>query len=189
MCARLQTGGWLLGSCRRRRRAWRGTRAHRERFAPPRGQLRERLPRGRRAQPARGRSARFPRGHVLPALAPDAAPEPPRRRRRPSDGAFAAETTGWRRADIGSGNGHGNARSLVRALVPIALGGTANGVTLLSPDTIDLIFQEQFKGTDLVLAMPVRWGSVSACRNRMRCQTFRMRRSAFGAVGAARWLS
>jgi CubicO group peptidase (beta-lactamase class C family) len=38
------------------------------------------------------------------------------------------------------------------------LGGTANGVRLLSPDTIDLIFQEQANGTDLVLAMPARWG-------------------------------
>lgn len=72
--------------------------------------------------------------------------------------ALAAETSAWRRADIGSGNGHGNARSLVRALSPISLGGSANGVRLLSPDTIDLIFQEQANGTDLVLAMPARWG-------------------------------
>ena len=75
-----------------------------------------------------------------------------------SDGALAAETTAWRRADIGSANGHGNARSLVRVLSPISSGGTANGVRLLGPDTIDLIFQEQADGVDLVLAMPVRWG-------------------------------
>jgi CubicO group peptidase (beta-lactamase class C family) len=74
------------------------------------------------------------------------------------ESALAAETTAWRRADIGSGNGHGNARSLVRALSPISLGGTVNGVRLLNPDTIDLIFQEQANGTDLVLAMPARWG-------------------------------
>lgn len=75
-----------------------------------------------------------------------------------SDAALAAETAQWRRADIGSANGHGNARSLVRALSPISLGGTVNGVRLLSPATIDLIFQEQANGTDLVLAMPSRWG-------------------------------
>lgn len=75
-----------------------------------------------------------------------------------SDSALAAETTGWRRADVGSANGHANARSLVRALSPISLGGSANGVRLLSPDTIDLIFKEQANGIDLVLAMPVRWG-------------------------------
>ena len=74
------------------------------------------------------------------------------------EAAVAAETIAWRRADIGSANGHGNARSLVRALSPIALGGKANGVQLFSRTTIDLIFQEQFNGIDLVLAMPSRWG-------------------------------
>ena len=72
--------------------------------------------------------------------------------------AESATTIAWRRADIGSANGHGNARSLARALSPISLGGKANGVRLLSPDTIDLIFQEQANGIDLVLAMPLRWG-------------------------------
>ncbi|MGH3524435.1 MAG: serine hydrolase domain-containing protein, partial [Mycobacterium sp.] len=74
------------------------------------------------------------------------------------EAALAAETAEWRRAEIGSVNGHGNARSLVRALSPISLGGTVNGIRLLSPDTIDLIFQEQSNGIDLVLAMPSRWG-------------------------------
>jgi len=74
------------------------------------------------------------------------------------EAALAAETAEWRRADIGSANGHGNARSLARALSPISLGGSANGVHLLSPHTIDLIFQEQANGIDLVLAMPSRWG-------------------------------
>jgi hypothetical protein len=36
------------------------------------------------------------------------------------------------------------------------LGGTANGVRLLGPDTVDLIFQEQANGFDLVRFMPVR---------------------------------
>jgi CubicO group peptidase (beta-lactamase class C family) len=74
------------------------------------------------------------------------------------DGALEAETTAWRRAEIGSANGHGNARSLVRVLSPISLGGTVNGIQLLSPETIDLIFQEQSNGLDLVLFMPSRWG-------------------------------
>lgn len=74
------------------------------------------------------------------------------------ESALAAETTAWRRADIGSANGHGNARSLVRVLSPISLGGSVNGTRLLDSDTIDLIFREQVNGTDLVLAMPARWG-------------------------------
>jgi CubicO group peptidase (beta-lactamase class C family) len=72
--------------------------------------------------------------------------------------AERANTVAWRRADMGAVNGHGNARSLVRALSPLSLGGQANGVQLLSPTTIDLIFNEQANGTDLVLGMPVRWG-------------------------------
>ena len=38
------------------------------------------------------------------------------------------------------------------------MGGTANGVQLLSPDTIDLIFEEQSNGVDLVLMIPLRFG-------------------------------
>jgi CubicO group peptidase (beta-lactamase class C family) len=75
-----------------------------------------------------------------------------------TEAALAAETTAWRRAEIGSANGHANGRSLVRTLSPISLGGNVNGVTLLGPKTIDLIFQEQANGVDLVLAMPARWG-------------------------------
>lgn len=76
----------------------------------------------------------------------------------PMVGAEVAHTAAWRRADIGGANGHGNARSLVRALSPISLGGKANGVQLLNPETIDLIFQEQSNGNDLVLAVPLRMG-------------------------------
>jgi CubicO group peptidase (beta-lactamase class C family) len=72
--------------------------------------------------------------------------------------ALIVETTPWRRADIGGVNGHGNARALARALSPISLGGKANGVQLLSPETIDLIFQEQSYGPDQVLLVPLRFG-------------------------------
>jgi CubicO group peptidase (beta-lactamase class C family) len=75
-----------------------------------------------------------------------------------SEAALIAQTTAWRRAEIGSANGHGNARSLVRALSAISLGGRVNGLQLLRPETIDLIFQEQANGIDLVLGMPTRWG-------------------------------
>ncbi|MCW2629665.1 serine hydrolase domain-containing protein [Mycobacterium sp.] len=75
-----------------------------------------------------------------------------------SNGAAIAETAAWRRADIGAANGHGNARALARALSPISLGGKANGVELLSQDTIELIFQEQSSGIDQVLLIPLRFG-------------------------------
>ncbi|OBI75167.1 serine hydrolase domain-containing protein [Mycobacterium sp. E740] len=74
------------------------------------------------------------------------------------DVAAVAETTDWRRADIGAANGHGNARGLARALSPISLGGKANGVQLLSQRTIDMIFEEQSNGPDQVLMIPLRFG-------------------------------
>ena len=50
---------------------------------------------------------------------------------------------GWRRAEVPAGNGHGNARSLVRAQTAVANGGSAFGVNLISPAAIEQIFREQ----------------------------------------------
>lgn len=72
--------------------------------------------------------------------------------------ATIAHTPDWRRADLGAVNGHGNARSIAKILSVIALGGARDGVRLLSPATIDRIFDEQANGVDLVLGIPLRWG-------------------------------
>ncbi|MFI1917808.1 serine hydrolase domain-containing protein [Nocardia sp. NPDC020380] len=72
--------------------------------------------------------------------------------------AEAANTAPWRRADLGAYNGHANARSLARIMSVIPRGGTVDGITLLSPATIDLIFQEQSNGPDKVLGVPLRFG-------------------------------
>ncbi|MEM7273581.1 MAG: serine hydrolase domain-containing protein [Actinomycetota bacterium] len=64
----------------------------------------------------------------------------------------------WRRAEIGAANGHGNARSVARIQSVVANGGEVDGVRLLAPATIDLIFREQANGEDLVLGMPIRFG-------------------------------
>ena len=72
--------------------------------------------------------------------------------------AGAANTPAWRRAELGALNGHGNARSVARILRVLALGGAADGVRLLSPDAIGLIFDEQSHGPDLVLGVPLRFG-------------------------------
>jgi CubicO group peptidase (beta-lactamase class C family) len=69
-----------------------------------------------------------------------------------------ANTPGWRRADMGALNGHGNARSVLRMLKALSLDGAAEAVRLVSPDTISLIFQEQSHGIDLVLGVPLRFG-------------------------------
>lgn len=67
-------------------------------------------------------------------------------------------TEGWRRADIGAGNGHGNARSLARLQSALACGGEVDGVRLLSPRTIERIFEVQSDGIDLVIGMPLKIG-------------------------------
>jgi len=76
----------------------------------------------------------------------------------PHADAQTANTPGWRRADIGAANGHGNARSVARVMSVVARGGEVDGVRLLSPETIDLIFREQQNGVDLVLGVPLRFG-------------------------------
>ncbi len=72
--------------------------------------------------------------------------------------ADVANTPGWRRADIGAANGHGNARSVARVMSVVARGGQVDGIRLLGPVTIDLIFREQSNGLDLVLGVPLRLG-------------------------------
>ncbi|MFJ1763305.1 serine hydrolase domain-containing protein [Amycolatopsis sp. NPDC088138] len=76
----------------------------------------------------------------------------------PAIDASVANTPAWRRAELGAVNGHGNARSVARILSALALGGTVDGVRLLGPDTIGLIFEEQANGVDLGLGIPLRWG-------------------------------
>jgi hypothetical protein len=40
----------------------------------------------------------------------------------------------------------------------VACGGEVDGVRLLSPQTIDRIFEVQSNGIDLVIGMPSKWG-------------------------------
>lgn len=76
----------------------------------------------------------------------------------PRRGPEMANTVAWRRADIGAANGHGNARSVARIQAVVANGGTLDGVELLSPPTIDRIFDEQSNGWDPVLQEKQRFG-------------------------------
>ena len=74
------------------------------------------------------------------------------------DPTALGNTPEWRRAEIGASNGHGNARGIGRIVSALTHGGISRGVRLLSPETVELIFQEQASGTDLYLNAPVRWG-------------------------------
>ena len=76
----------------------------------------------------------------------------------PPPDAEKSWTADWRQAEIGAANGHGNARSVARIQSLVANGGELDGLRLLSPETIELIFQEQSNGVDLVLGLPLRFG-------------------------------
>ncbi|KAH7075322.1 beta-lactamase [Paraphoma chrysanthemicola] len=64
----------------------------------------------------------------------------------------------WRSAELSASNGHSNAASVGRIMSTVSLGGTNGGRDFLSPATIDLIFQEQQNGRDLVVDRHIRWG-------------------------------
>lgn len=64
----------------------------------------------------------------------------------------------WRQAEIGAVNGHGNARSIARLQSIVSGGGELDGKRILSPETIELIFQQQADGLDLGIMTPLRFG-------------------------------
>lgn len=72
--------------------------------------------------------------------------------------ASDSRTRGWRMAEIPAGNGHGNARSVVRVQTLLACGGEAFGKRLMSPGGARRVFEQQTDGVDLVLGMPVKFG-------------------------------
>jgi CubicO group peptidase (beta-lactamase class C family) len=67
-------------------------------------------------------------------------------------------TEAWRRAEIPAAGGHGNARCVARVQSVLACGGEVDGVRLLSEAGCDKVFEEQARGTDLVLGTPLRLG-------------------------------
>jgi CubicO group peptidase (beta-lactamase class C family) len=72
--------------------------------------------------------------------------------------AAEANTIPWRRAVLPASGGFGNARSVASIHAPMACGGEANGVRLLSPTGADPVFDEQIYAQDLVLPLKVRLG-------------------------------
>jgi CubicO group peptidase (beta-lactamase class C family) len=72
--------------------------------------------------------------------------------------ASMAHHAWWRRAEIPAANGQGNARSVATVQSIIAGRGQARGIRLLSPESTDVIFEEQANGIDKVLATLLRFG-------------------------------
>jgi CubicO group peptidase (beta-lactamase class C family) len=73
--------------------------------------------------------------------------------------AEASWTDPWRQAEIPAANGHGNARSVATIQAAVANGGQVGGVRLLSDAGVARIFTEQAYGSDLVLGVPIRFGT------------------------------
>ena len=67
-------------------------------------------------------------------------------------------TAPMRTVSLAGINGHGNARSIARIQSAVSHGGEVDGVRLLSPTTIERIFEVQADGVDQVLLTPMRWG-------------------------------
>jgi CubicO group peptidase (beta-lactamase class C family) len=98
-----------------------------------------------------------------PPLNLDLAQLPPDHPARKTLGAFqldatAPRTDAWRGAEIGAANGFSNARAVARIQSVITNGGEVDGVRLLSPATIERIFEVQSDGVDLVLFEQLRFG-------------------------------
>ena len=74
-------------------------------------------------------------------------------------------SAGWRQAEIPAANGHGNARSIVRAQTALANGGSAFGVELLSAAGCNKALAPQTEGIDLVLGIPVNFAMGYALAN------------------------
>lgn len=68
------------------------------------------------------------------------------------------QTREWRAAEIPAAGGIGNARSIARIHSAIACGGSVDGVTLMSEAGVEAILDEQTRGKDMVLGMPVVFG-------------------------------
>lgn len=65
----------------------------------------------------------------------------------------------WRQSAVGAAGGHGNARGIAQAHAVISHRGEVGGVRLLSSETVDRIFEVQADGVDLVLGVPLTWGT------------------------------
>jgi CubicO group peptidase (beta-lactamase class C family) len=83
------------------------------------------------------------------------APEPPAGTAiRLSDGNSVA----WRRAEMLSASGYGNARSVAAVQSVLACGGSVHGTRLLSKQACERAREEQYRGIDQLLGSSVRYG-------------------------------
>ncbi|GAB2963393.1 serine hydrolase domain-containing protein [Saccharothrix stipae] len=93
-----------------------------------------------------------------PGSAGEAAPGLAGEEPNPAIVAEDANAPAWRRAEIPSAGGHGNARSVALVQSALACGGTVGGVRLLSEAGCRRVLEQQFRGVDHYLGVPLRYG-------------------------------
>ncbi len=77
-----------------------------------------------------------------------------------NDGGFNPNKRDYRAVEIGSANGVANARALARLYTPFTLGGTFEGVRLVSPERIDKMRRiTNATHDDATLRLPMRFGA------------------------------
>ena len=103
-------------------------------------------------------------GELIPPGGPPKipAPQPGSVAARMTEGAemnaTEPQTSPWRRAEIPAAGGIGNARSVARVHSALACGGSVDGVELMSPAGVERVLEEQTRGDDLVLGVPIVFG-------------------------------
>ena len=71
-----------------------------------------------------------------------------------------ASSDAWRRAEISAANGQGNAKGIATVYAAAAMGGAANEVRILKPETLAALTRERVgMEPDLVLGRPIRRGA------------------------------
>ncbi|HEY6481098.1 MAG TPA: serine hydrolase domain-containing protein [Streptosporangiaceae bacterium] len=97
---------------------------------------------------------------IAPVIAPPESAEDAARRGpgNPPVPPDTANTTAWRRAEIPAAGGHGNARSVGAVQSVLACGGAVADLRLLSAAGCERALDEQYRGDDRILGMPMRWG-------------------------------
>jgi CubicO group peptidase (beta-lactamase class C family) len=95
---------------------------------------------------------------IPPTASSGAAPALPGEDPNPLVVPEVANDPAWRRAEIPSAGGHGNARSVAAVQSVLASGGTSGGVRLLSEAGCRRVLEEQFRGVDHYLKVPIRYG-------------------------------
>jgi CubicO group peptidase (beta-lactamase class C family) len=123
----------------------------------------------------------FPEDPLAEPLDPDSVPA--KTFGPPFDEVAEAATAAWRRAEIPAGNGHGNARSVARIQSIVSNAGEVDGIKLLSPRTIDLIFDQQPTASTSRLGDRPGSGLAMACRTQTSCRMYLTVAAVSGSAG------